>query len=144
MRLKTLQEVEAAGYTGESGPLYRIDTIVYDTCIEDDGATAILDAYYWFDERHGIWCHPFDCFFTDLDEARLWCKAFSPEMVRFTHGTGNGPEFESVAVDVVEMQWESCEWVPGYAVSTYDWLFAARYEEWHDEEVAQKGLELKV
>lgn len=139
MRFRTWQEAE----TCKEGPMYRVDTIVFDTCIDDDGM-SILDAEFWYDEAHRIWTHPFDCFFTDLGEARLWCKAFSPKMVEWTHRMGNGKKFESVAVDIIEMHRECGEWAPGYAVSTYDWLFGVQYEEWHDNDVADKGLECKV
>lgn len=138
MRFRTWNDVEAAGYTGACGPLFRIDTVVFDDYVDDDGATRCLDAEFWYDERIGVWVHWFDCFFTDLDEARLWCSLFDGRTARWTLGHGNGRDFDNVALDVMRMEWDewSDEWVPGYAVSTYDWLDGVRLEEWHDLDVS--------
>lgn len=142
MRFKTWKDVDAAGYV--EGPLYRIDTIVFNIYIDRNGKTCMDDADFWYNERLDLWAHPFDCFFTDLDEARLYCNAFTSHMADWTLRTCNDPRYENVAVDVIEMYRIYDEWAPGMAVSTYDFLEGGRYEEWHDWDVAEKGLECKV
>lgn len=142
MRFRTCEDVDAAKYV--EGPLYRIDTIVFNPYIDRNGKTE-FDSDFWYDERLDIWIHPFDCFFTDLDEARLYCKAFTPKMLEWTLRMGNGTKYKNVALDVMEMEWWYGEWAPsGNAMSTYNFLEGGRYEEWHDWDVAEKGLECKV
>lgn len=137
MRFKTLSDVEWAGYTGECGPLYRIDTVVFNTYIGDDGATHFDDAYFWeeCDESNIHW---FDCFFTDLEEARLYCKVFDDRVAKwsFTHGTGKF--FDHVAVEITVMEWEGGMWIPSHAISTYDWMWGTKLEAWHDFDISEE------
>lgn len=161
MKFKSLDEIEAAGYTGESGnKLYRIDTIVFDTYIEDDGGEYVMDAEFWYDEENEVWTHPFDCFFTDLAEAREYAAGFTVDMARWAHEHGNGRKFCHVAIDVMEMEWSgtslycgsmaygplftSYDWEPGYVVTTHDWKWAVEHEEWNDGEVAANHRDCKM
>lgn len=147
MKFKSFDELEAAGYTGENGNrLYRIDTIVFDTYIED-GSEYVLDAEYWHDEENEVWTHPFDCFLTDLTEAREYAAGFTVDMARWTHEHGNGRNFCHVAIDVIEMEWVGFAgggWEPGYAVTTHDWKWAVEHEEWNDGEVAANHRDCKM
>lgn len=148
MRFKDCDEIKAANYTGEGGnKLYRIDTIVFDTYIEDDGSEYIENAEFWYDVENEVWTHPFDCFFTDLAEAREYAASFTADMAQWTHEHGNGRNFDHVAIDVIEMEWikiVGSDWEPGYVVTTHDWKWALEHEEWHDGEVAEKHLDCKV
>ena len=140
MRFKTWYEVDAAGYTGECGPLFRIDTICFNTYIDDSGETKFDDAWFWENEQ-GTDTHWFDCFFTDLDEARLYCKCFDEKVARWTKTHGTGKHFDHVAVEVNQMEWDvwpkGAEWVPGCAVSTYDWMWGVQLEQWHDIDISE-------
>lgn len=138
MMFKTLNDVSAAGYTGECGPLFRIDTIVFDNCIED-GEVSCLDAWFWENEQ-GTDVSPIDCFFTSIREARAYAGWVNRDMALWFKTHGNGRSFDHVAIDVLQMDWfESgrySDWEPGYAVSTYDWMFGTDLEEWHDLGIA--------
>lgn len=144
MRFKTWNDVEKAGYTGECGPLFRIDTVVFSNYIEPDGSTHCLDSCFWENDE-GTDISPIDCFFTSIDEARAYARLVTQDMVLWFKNNGNGKNFDHVSIEVIQMAWEDCsgkwapgEWVPSYAVSTYDWMWGVRLEEWHDLDISDE------
>ena len=107
------------------GQLWRIDVVLFN--VDHD--------YFLGDQIDGEYCdmgggfHPFECFFTDLDEAKAYAATFTADMAMHAlDNNGNVGRYENVAVEVNELD----EMDPGYVVACHEWYGGFRHEYWED------------
>jgi hypothetical protein len=100
------------------GTIYRINVVVFNTYHLGVGS-FYEDAVYWDDGEN---LHPFECVFTDRQEAIDYARTFSVAMAQDAHETGNGPEYEGVSVDVTENEFADGEYAEGEVIYIRDWM----------------------
>lgn len=135
MKYKDINDLEASGY---EGMIWMVTVVVLSTYDMGDG-TASCESVYW-DDGHDL--HPFECVFTDYQEAKAYAATFDADMAMWAHTHGNGPEYQHVSVDIVEREFYDGDYDEGDARCMFEWWDAVELQVVEfDEDWKQIGVD---
>lgn len=120
MRYKSVEELSQDGFLGT---VWLVEVVAFTEWI-DDGGVVHEECVYWDD---GVGVHPFERLFDDYREARAYAASFDRERAVWAHSHGVGPDYEHIAVDVVQFEFDG-DLSDGDVRCIFNWYHAKELE----------------